>query len=96
MRGLLVEQPGEQAAGWPDAGLPASARLAAEAVGDRIERAAQAAGVLGLVLRIEPRQHRAGALVDEMDEAEIPAGVADLDAREMAVTVGHLEAAARR
>ena len=49
--------------------------------GDRIERAAQAAGVLGLVLGIEPREHDAGALVDEMDEAEIPAGVADLDAR---------------
>ena len=36
----------------------------------------------------------AGALVDEMDEAEIPVGVADLDAGEMAITVRHLEAAA--
>ena len=50
-------------------------------VGDRIERAAQAAGILRLVLRIEPGEHVAGALVDEVDEAEIPAGVADLDAR---------------
>ena len=41
--------------------------------------AAQAAGVLGLVLGIEPGEHRAGALVDEMDEAEIPAGVAHLE-----------------
>jgi hypothetical protein len=35
----------------------------------------------------------AGPLVDEMDEAEIPAGVADLDAVEMAITVRHPEAA---
>src|SRR5260370_10823135 len=61
---------------------------------DRIERAAQAAGVLGLVLRVETRQHVAGTLVDEMDEAEIPAGVADLDAVEMPITVRHLETAA--
>ena len=36
----------------------------------------------------------AGTLIDEMDEAEIPAGVADLDAVEMSITVRHLEAAA--
>ena len=55
--------------------------------------AAQAAGVLDLVLRIEARQHVAGPLVDEMDEAEIQLGVADLDAVEMPIAVRHLEAA---
>ena len=35
----------------------------------------------------------AGPLVDEMDEAEIPAGVADLNAVEMPIAVRHLEAA---
>ena len=61
---------------------------------DRRERAPQATGVLGLVLGVEPGEHLAGALVDEVDEAEIPAGVADFDAREMPVAVRHLEAAA--
>ena len=35
----------------------------------------------------------AGTLIDKMDKAEIPAGVADLDAVEMPITVRHLEAA---
>ena len=60
---------------------------------DRIERTAQAAGVLGLVLGIEPGQRLAGPFVDEVDEAEVPSGVADLDAGEMAVAVWNLEAA---
>ena len=47
-----------------------------------------------LVLRIEAAQHLAGALIDEMDLAQIPAGVAHLDAAQMPVAVGHLEAAA--
>src|SRR6202158_365368 len=56
--------------------------------------AAQTAGVLGLVLGIEPGEYQAGALVDEMDETKIPAGVAHFEPRQMAVPVGDLEAAA--
>ena len=77
-----------------DAGVAGRRLGVGRSRGDGIERAAQAAGVLRLVLRIEPREHVAGALIDEMDEAEIPAGVADLDAVEMPIAVGHLEAAA--
>jgi len=62
--------------------------------GDLIERPAQAAGVLGLVLRIEPAKHLAAALVDQMDCAQVPAGETDLDLEEMTITVGQLEAAA--
>jgi hypothetical protein len=84
--GLLVEQAGEQRR---DAGR----RLDVDGPGrDRIERTAQAAGVLGLVLGIEPAQRLAGPFVDEVDEAEIPAGVADFDAGEMPVAVWNLEA----
>ena len=60
-----------------------------------VERPAQAAGVFGLVLWIEPAQHRAGAAVHQMDRREIPAGKADLGAAQMAVAVRQLEAAAR-
>ena len=56
------------------------------------ERAAQTTGVLGLVLGIKPGEHRAGALVDEVDETEIPAGVAHFEPRQMAVPVGSLGA----
>ena len=85
--GLPVDQAGEQR-------RDANRRLDVDGPGrDRIERTAQAAGVLGLVLGIEPAQRLAGPFVDEADEAEIPAGVADLDAGEMAVAVWNLEAA---
>jgi hypothetical protein len=50
------------------------------------ERAAQTAGVLGLVLGIEPGEHHASALVDGMDETEIPAGVAHFEPRQMAAS----------
>jgi hypothetical protein len=65
-------------------------------VGNRIERPAQTAGVLGLVLGIEPGEHRAGALVDEMDETvqviTAPTVRLDLDAdrRNLAETVARL------
>ena len=85
--GLPVDQPGEQRR---DAGR----RLDVDGLGrDRIERTAPAVGILGLVLGIEPGQRLASAFVDEVDEAEIPTGVADLDAGEMAVAVWNLEAA---
>ena len=61
---------------------------------ERLERAAQAAGVLRPVLRIEARQHIAGALVDEVDGAQVPLGVAHLDTGEMAIAVRQLEASA--
>src|SRR5258707_11409325 len=38
------------------------------------------------------RSHRAGAFVDEVDRGEIPTGEADLDAGEVSVAVGDLEA----
>src|SRR5208283_5649764 len=59
---------------------------------ERLERSTQAAGVLRLVLRIEARQHIAAALVDEVDGAQVPLGVAHLDAVEMAIAVRQLEA----
>ena len=42
-----------------------------------------AVAVLGLALIGEQRDQVAGPLVDEVDEAEIPRGVADLDAGEL-------------
>src|SRR5208337_1284143 len=61
---------------------------------ERLERSTQAAGVLRPVLRIEPSQHIAGALVDEVDGAQVPLGVAHLDTGEMAIAVRQLEASA--
>ena len=61
---------------------------------ERIERATQPAGVLRPVLRIEAGQHGAGALVDEVDGAQVPLGVAHLDTGEMAIAVRQLEASA--
>src|SRR5208283_2439893 len=61
---------------------------------ERRERPTQAARVLRPVLRIETRQHIAGALVDEVDDAQVPLGVAHLDAGEMAIAVRQLEAPA--
>jgi hypothetical protein len=53
---------------------------------------AQAAGVLRLVLRKQPIQHSAAALIHEVDMGEIPAGVADLELGEMAVAIRHFKA----
>lgn len=54
---------------------------------DRIERSAQAAGILGLALGMEPAQHHAAAFADEVDEAEILTGITEFDVGEMPVAV---------
>src|SRR5262249_61336650 len=54
----------------------------------------KAAGVLRLVLGEQPAQHFAGALIHQVDEGEVPARVAELELREVAEAVRHLEAAA--
>ena len=87
---LLIDQPREQRR---DAGRR---RRIGAGFGWRSgrERAPQATGVLGLVLGVELGEHLAGALVDEVDEAESQPASEDFDAREMPVAVRHLEAAA--
>jgi hypothetical protein len=79
--GLVVEHPGEQRR-ETGRGLDVGGHGRGRSVGYGRERAAQTAGVLGLVLGIEPGEHRAGALVDEVDETEIPAGVAHFEPRQ--------------
>ena len=64
------------------------------AVRNRSESCPQSIGMT-VRFRRNPQSNRArrGALVDEVDAAEIPAGVAHLDARQMPVPVWHFEPA---
>src|SRR5204863_8232553 len=91
--GLLGDEPGEQRRNT-GRGLDVD-RFGRSLIGrDRIERTALTVGVAGLVLRIEPAQHRAGSFVYEVDAAEVPVGIANLKLGQMPVAVGNLEAAA--
>ncbi len=51
-----------------------------------------ALGVAGLVQGIEPAQERAGVRIDQVNLAQIPGGVTDLDAGEVTVPGGDFEA----
>jgi hypothetical protein len=82
----LVDELGQE---WRD---PGRRRRGDGQWGDRFNRAPHPASVVGLVLGEQPAQHLAGAFVHEVDLGKIPAGVADLDAREVSVAVWDLEA----
>lgn len=62
--------------------------------GGGIERAALAIGVGGAVERFDRTQQSTGARIDQIDTAQVPAGVAQMHALEVAIARGDLEAPA--